>query len=166
MYALNKIHSEAIIKLLHVSAPGCYHQGVFAHVAKRGNSNLSPSAYLFIFVPNAWIYSGCLQCVCVLFAHFARWCPQPLRIFHIPQCLLQFHPSDRLLLLLSPVVLPVRIPFYFHPLWVYTHISRTPCIPSLLHLTSLHPPLHLKTIVILLFEGEKCAYCRPQLVQT
>jgi hypothetical protein len=26
-YALNKIHSEAIIKFLHVSIPGCHHQG-------------------------------------------------------------------------------------------------------------------------------------------
>jgi hypothetical protein len=26
-YALNKTHSEASIKLLHVSAPGCHHQG-------------------------------------------------------------------------------------------------------------------------------------------
>jgi hypothetical protein len=25
-YALNKIHSEASIKLLHVSAPGCHHK--------------------------------------------------------------------------------------------------------------------------------------------
>jgi hypothetical protein len=27
-YALHKIHSEASIKLLHVSTPGCHHQGV------------------------------------------------------------------------------------------------------------------------------------------
>jgi hypothetical protein len=26
-YALNKIHSEASMKLSHVSAPGCNHQG-------------------------------------------------------------------------------------------------------------------------------------------
>jgi len=52
-------------------------------------------------------------------------------------------------------------PFHFQPLRVYTHISHTPCIPSLLHLTSPHPSLHSKTIVILLFEGEKCPYCRP-----
>ena len=88
----------------------------------------------------------------------------PSCLLPIPQCLLQFHPSDRLLLLQSLVFhsfFAFPFPFRFHPLWVYTHISHTPCIPSLLHLTSLRPSLHLKTIVILLFEGEKCPYCLP-----
>jgi hypothetical protein len=59
------------------------------------------------------------------------------------------------------IALRIRIPLSLYPLRVYTHISHTPRIPSLLHLTSPHPFLHSKTIVILLFEGEKCPYCRP-----
>jgi hypothetical protein len=53
MYALNKIHSEAIIKLLHVSAPGCHHQGFIQNkgvthpTANVGNE--SPSLYILEF---------------------------------------------------------------------------------------------------------------------
>jgi hypothetical protein len=35
-YALNKIHSEASIKLLHVSALGCHHQGVTRNKGGQG----------------------------------------------------------------------------------------------------------------------------------
>jgi hypothetical protein len=35
-YALNKMHSEAIIKLRHVSAPGCHHQGVIQSKGVQG----------------------------------------------------------------------------------------------------------------------------------
>jgi hypothetical protein len=35
-YALNKIHSEASIKLLHVSTPGCLHQGTIQNKGVQG----------------------------------------------------------------------------------------------------------------------------------
>ena len=34
--ALNKIHPEACIKFLHVSAPGCHHQGVILNKGVQG----------------------------------------------------------------------------------------------------------------------------------
>ena len=36
MYALNKIHSEASIELLHVSALWCHRQGVIQNKAAQG----------------------------------------------------------------------------------------------------------------------------------
>jgi hypothetical protein len=45
-YALNKVHSEAIIKLLHVLAPGCHHQGV---IQNKGVTR--PTANLGIVSP-------------------------------------------------------------------------------------------------------------------
>jgi hypothetical protein len=40
-YALNKTHSEAIIKLLHVSAPRCHHQEVIQNkVESRPTANV------------------------------------------------------------------------------------------------------------------------------
>jgi hypothetical protein len=41
-YAFNKIHSEASIKLLHVSAPGCHYQGVIQNKGVQGqHANLA-----------------------------------------------------------------------------------------------------------------------------
>jgi hypothetical protein len=40
-FALNKIHSEASIKLLHVSAPGCHHQGVILNKAVQGQHGIN-----------------------------------------------------------------------------------------------------------------------------
>jgi hypothetical protein len=39
-YALNKIHFEASISLLHVSALGCHHQGVIQNKGVRGQQHL------------------------------------------------------------------------------------------------------------------------------
>ena len=35
-YAFNKTHSEAIIKLLHISAQGCHHQGFMQNKGVQG----------------------------------------------------------------------------------------------------------------------------------
>jgi hypothetical protein len=45
-YAFNKTHSEASIKLLHVSAPECHHQGVILNKGVQGQH-----AYLGIGSP-------------------------------------------------------------------------------------------------------------------
>jgi hypothetical protein len=39
-YALNKIHSQASIKLLHVLAPWCHHQGVIENKGVQDQQHL------------------------------------------------------------------------------------------------------------------------------
>jgi hypothetical protein len=45
-YALNKIHSEASLKLLHISAQGCHHQGVIPNKDVKGQQ-----PYIVIVLP-------------------------------------------------------------------------------------------------------------------
>jgi hypothetical protein len=47
-YAVNEIHSEASIKLVRVSAPGCHHQGIIQNKGVQGqHTSLS-------FVSRVW----------------------------------------------------------------------------------------------------------------
>jgi hypothetical protein len=75
---------------------------IFTLVEMHGNVTPSPSAYLCIFVPHElvfnWLSVLCV-CVCVCACTILE-VPHP-HVFDIPQCLLQFHPSDQLLLLQS-----------------------------------------------------------------
>ena len=73
---------------------------IFTLVEMHGNVTTSPSAYLCIFVPHELVlYWLSVLCVCVCVCTLLE-VPHP-HVFHIPQCLLQFHPSDQLLLLQS-----------------------------------------------------------------
>ena len=121
----------------------------------------SPSVYLFMCLCRMrWVHSGSLSSLCALFSHdFARGTP-PSSVYSPYRSVFYSFIRQTGYFFFSPLYF-IRSshshppPFHFQPLWMYTHISHTPCIPSLLHLTSPHPFLHSNTIVILLFEGRE-----------